>query len=142
MIDNPNDFVLDISAEQQAFSGSIMSASEQMQEIQVSPDAIRLPDSMSYTPSAVDVSATTQAEASKVSVDLTLKFDPEEQYKALKETVDGMQKGIEQIGSEQHSKWIPFPRALNNFEEKPILEQTNLIFEERRSKFSEFPRWA
>jgi hypothetical protein len=27
-------------------------------------------------------------------------------------------------------------------EEKPILEQTNLIFEERRSKFSEYPRWA
>jgi len=142
MIDNTNEFVLDISAEQQAFSNSIMSASEQMQEIQSNPDVIRLPDSMSYTPANVDVSAVTTAEASKVAMDLTIKFDPEEQYKALKETVDGMQKGIEQIGNDQHSKWIPFPRALNNFEEKPILEQTNLIFEERRSKFSEYPRWA
>jgi ribonucleotide monophosphatase NagD (HAD superfamily) len=142
MIDNPNDFVLDISAEQQAFSNSIMSASEQMQEIQISQDVIRLPDSLSYSAANVDVSSATKAEASKVAVDLTLKFDPEEQYKELKETVDGMQKGIQEIGNNQHSKWIPFPRALNNFEEKPILEQTNLIFEERRSKFSEYPRWA
>lgn len=142
MIDNPNEVVLDIVAEQQAFSNSIMSASEQMQEIQSNPDIIRLPDSMSYTPAEVDISTATTAEASKVAMDLTIKFDPETQYKALKETVDGMQKGIEQIGSDQHSKWIPFPKALNNFEEKPILEQTNLIFEERRSKFSEYPRWA
>jgi hypothetical protein len=142
MVDNLNNFVLDISAEQQAFSNSIMSASEQMQEIQSNPDAVRLPDSMSYTSANVDVSNATTAEASKVAMDLTIKFDPEAQYKALKETVDGMQKGIEQIGSDQHSKWIPFPKALNNFEEKPILEQTNLIFEERRSKFSEYPRWA
>ena len=142
MIDNPNDFVLDISAEQQAFSNSIMSASEQMQEIQSNPDAIRLPDSMSYAPANVDVSNTTTAETSKVAMDLTIKFDPEQQYKELKETVDGMQKGIQEIGNNQHSKWIPFPRALNNFEEKPILEQTNLIFEERRSKFSEYPHWA
>lgn len=142
MVDNLNNFVLDISAEQQAFSNSIMSASEQMQEIQSNPDAVRLPDSMSYTSANVDVSNATTAEASKVAMDLTIKFDPEAQYKALKETVDDMQKGIEQIGSDQHSKWIPFPKALNNFEEKPILEQTNLIFEERRSKFSEYPRWA
>ena len=142
MIDNPNDFILDISAEQQAFSGSIMSASEQMQEIQINPDVIRLPDSMSFTPSGVDTSEATQAEASKVAIDLTVKFDAEQQYKSLKETVDGMQKGIEQIGNNQQSKWIPTPRAANNFEEKPILEQTNLIFEERRSKFSEYPRWA
>ena len=142
MIDNPNDFVLDISAEQQAFSNSIMSASEQMQEIQVSQDVIRLPDSISYSAANVDVSSATTAEASKVAVDLTLKFDPEEQYKELKETVDGMQKGIQDIGNNQHSKWIQFPRALNNFEEKPILEHTNLIFEERRSKFSEYPHWA
>jgi hypothetical protein len=142
MVDNLNNFVLDITAEQQAFSNSIMSASEQMQEIQSNPDVVRLPDSMSYAPANVDVSNATTAEASKVAMDLTIKFDPEEQYKALKETVDGMQKGIEQIGSDQHSKWIPFPRALNNFEEKPILEQTNLIFEERRSKFSEYPHWA
>ena len=142
MIDNPNDFILDISAEQQAFSGSIMSASEQMQEIQINPDIIRLPDSMSFTPSGVDTSEATQAEASKVAIDLTVKFDAEQQFKSLKETVDGMQKGIEQIGNSQQSKWIPTPRAANNFEEKPILEQTNLIFEERRSKFSEYPRWA
>jgi hypothetical protein len=142
MIDNPNDFVLDISAEQQAFSNSIMSSSEQMQEIQSNPDAIRLPDSMSYTPANVDVSNATTAEASKVAMDLTIKFDPEEQYKALKETVDGIQKGIQELGNEQQSKWIPFPKAVNNFEEKPILAQTNLIFEERRSKFSEYPRWA
>lgn len=142
MIENTNDFILDISAEQQAFSSSIMSASEQMQDIQINPDVIRLPDSMSFTPTNVDTSNATQAETSKVAIDLTVKFDAEQQYKSLKETVDGMQKGIEQIGNEQHSKWIPFPRALNNFEEKPILEQTNLIFEERRSKFSEYPRWA
>lgn len=142
MIDNPNDFILDISAEQQAFSGSIMSASEQMQEVQINPDIIRLPDSMSFTPSGVDTSEATQAEASKVAIDLTVKFDAEQQYKSLKDTVDGMQKGIEQIGNSQQSKWIPTPRASDNFEEKPILEQTNLIFEERRLKFSEYPRWA
>ena len=142
MIDNPNDFILDISAEQQAFSGSIMSASEQMQELQINPDIIRLPDSMSFTPSRVDTSEATQAETSKVAIDLTVKFDAEQQYKSLKDTVDGMQKGIEQIGNSQQSKWIPPPRASDNFEEKPILEQTNLIFEERRLKFSEYPRWA
>ena len=142
MIDNPNDVVLDIVAEQQAFSNSIMSASEQMQEIQSNPDIIRLPDSMSYTPAEVDISTATTAEASKVAMDLTIKFDPETQYKALKETVDGMQKGIQELGNEQQYKWIPFPKAVNNFEEKPILEQTNLIFEERRSKFSEYPHWA
>jgi hypothetical protein len=142
MIDNPNEVVLDLVAEQQAFSNSIMSASEQMQEIQSNPDIIRLPDSMSYNPADVDISNNTTAEASKVAMDLTIKFDPETQYKALKETVDGMQKGIQELGNEQRSKWIPFPKASNNFEEKPILEQTNLIFEERRSKFSEYPRWA
>ena len=73
---------------------------------------------------------------------MSLKFNAEDHYNSLKETVETLQTQINNNSNEMRNKWLPDPKAQNNFEEKPTVDPTNLIFLQRREKFSQFPHWA
>lgn len=133
---------IDFQAEQQAFNSALQSIEEKILVEVTSQNAAVPPPSITYIPTPVPISEKTEAEAANVSLDLKVKFDPEEEYKILKKTVENIQEGIDTMANEQHDRWIPLPRALNSFEERPTLEQTNLIFDQRRDRFSEYPKWA
>jgi hypothetical protein len=155
--ENDNQIAIDIQAEQQAFTSAIQGTNNSpssLNSIQNSTEELptkvdfsasaspSLPPSISYVATPLDISHQTEAQVSKVAVDLTIKFDPEKEYDNIKKSVEELQSVVDSMNSDMHDRWIPFPRALNNFEERPTLEQTNLVFRERRDRFSQYPRWA
>jgi len=153
-----NKFNLDVEAEQKAFAPAIKPANNALQietTAQASdplPPSIlfttvaqpspQLPSSVTYVPSKVDVSHNPEAQTADVRMNLKIKFDAEQSYNHLKKTMDDVQETLASTVNQIQTKWIPEPRAINSFEEKPTLEQTNLIFDSRMEKFSEYPRWA
>lgn len=139
MIDNTNGFSIDVGAEQQAFSAALTPSSIESPGIVSSVADQPLPQSIMYQPTNVNISEQTKAEVSVVALDLRVKFDAEDSYNKLKDVVDDVQQSVS--GSNE-SRWLPDPKASNDFEERPSLEQTNLIFDNRKERFSQYPQWA
>lgn len=74
----------------------------------------------------------------------TVKVDPEQVYektKKLQSQLDALQSGVNTMAGELNNSWIPNSNK-DDFEERPLIEATNLIFENRRDKFSEPPMWC
>ena len=141
MIDN-RQVAIDLSAEQQVFSPSLANASEDLNVVLTAQNSLQLPESILFEPTKVNISEQTQAEVSKTLVDLDVKFDAEENFKNLKSTVADVQKTLTDTVDSISSRWIPNPKPASDFEERPSLEQTNLIFDERKDRFSRYPDWA
>ena len=139
MIDNTNEFSIDVGAEQQAFSAALTPSSIESPAIVSSAANQPLPESIIYQPTNVNISEQTKAEVSGVALDLRVKFDAEDSYNKLKDVVDDVQQSVS--GSNE-GRWLPDQKASNDFEERPSLEQTNLIFDNRKERFSQYPKWA
>lgn len=139
MTDDTNGFSIDVGAEQQAFSAALTPSSIEAPSVVSSAANQPLPESIIYQPTSVNISSQTKAEVSGVALDLRIKFDAEDSYNQLKDVVDGVQQSVS--GSNEN-RWIPDPKASDQFEERPSLEQTNLIFDNRKERFSEHPSWA
>jgi hypothetical protein len=139
MIDDTNGFSIDVGAEQQAFSAALTPSSIESPAIVSSVANQPLPESIIYQPTNVNISEQTKAEVSVVALDLRIKFDAEDSYNKLKNVVDDVQQSV---SSSNNGGWIPDPKASNDFEERPSLEQTNLIFDNRKERFSQYPKWA
>jgi len=139
---NENEVSIDVSAEQKSFSAALMPSSIQSAEISSEQQNVVLPESISYVATQPDIKNSAQAEVSKTTVDLKIKFDAEAQYKELRTSVDDMQSSLSSLASNARDSWLPYPRPVDKFEERPLTEPTNLIFEARRERFSQFPRWA
>ena len=149
---------LDVQAEQQSFAKAITQTNDPVikqttfeQPLHVPPSVTltaftqpspELPRSVSYEPSKLDLSHDTEPQKADVNLNLKIKFDAEESYNHVKRTVEDMQNAIQSMANDRNKRWIPAMRPINSFEEKPSLEQTNLIFEHRKEQFSEYPRWA
>lgn len=149
-------FKLDVSAEQQAFAGIITPSqieSPQLQSNQSEPalpssiivdsgEFLKLPDSIIITPTQLDVSTSPVAEVSKAAIDLEVKFDAESSYRNLSDQVVDMQSTLKSTVDNLTNTWIPNPRPASKFEERPSLDPTNIIFDARRARFSQYPHWA
>jgi hypothetical protein len=135
-------FQLDVQAEQQAFSSIITPSEIRSPAVSVQADKQDLPSSVSYEPTSVNIATEAQADVAKTNINLQVKFDPEMGYKSLKSTVDGLQETVKSTVDNATNRWIPNPKAASKFEERPTLEQTNLIFEDRRERFSQLPKWS
>tara|TARA_R110000868_G_scaffold308983_1_gene570400 strand:- start:1373 stop:1792 length:420 start_codon:yes stop_codon:yes gene_type:complete len=138
MTDDTNEFAIDVGAEQQAFSAALTPSSIELPATVSSAANQPLPESILYQPTNVNISSQTKAEVSVVALDLRIKFDAEDSYNKLKNVVDDVQQSV---SSSIETKWIPDPKAVSGFEERPTLEQTNLIFDNRKERFSQTPRW-
>jgi hypothetical protein len=99
-------------------------------------------DSIVYQATKVDVSEKTSAEVADVGIKLQVKFDPEASYKKLEENVDGIRDSVTSLADNAQNKWIPNPSPASKFEERPTLEQTNLVFDARAERFAQYPTWA
>ena len=156
MEDN-NNISLDVTAEQQLFAPSIKPSDIKSAQIDTSlPENIALPESIIFKPIAdppllqsiiyqatkVDLSEKTTAEVADVGIKLQVKFDPEVSYKKLEENVDGLRDTVTSIADNNQNKWIPNPSPASKFEERPSLDQTNLIFDSRAERFAQYPNWA
>jgi Zn-dependent metalloprotease len=140
---NEDEVQMDVSAETKLFNPSLMSFEENKgPEATVQPD-LPLPKSIPYEASNIEIPKDIKMDVSDKSLGLEVKFDAESSYNELKTSVENLQSSLTSMHSDQYSQNLPsVPRAVNNFEEKPTLDQTNLIFEERRTKFSQYPKWA
>ena len=156
MEDN-NNISLDVTAEQQLFAPSIEPSDIRSAQLDSSmPEDMVLPESIVFKPivdppllqsiiyqaTKVDLSEKTTAEVADVGMKLQVKFDPEVSYKKLEENVDGLRDTVTSIADNTQNKWIPNPSPASKFEERPSLEQTNLIFDSRSERFSQYPIWA
>ena len=156
MVDD-NNISLDVTAEQQLFAPSIKPSDIRSAQLDSSiPEDMALPesvvfktivdppllDSIVYQATKVDVSEKTSAEVADVGIKLQVKFDPEASYKKLEENVDGIRDSVTSLADNAQNKWIPNPSPASKFEERPTLEQTNLIFDARAERFAQYPTWA
>jgi hypothetical protein len=156
MVDD-NNISLDVTAEQQLFAPSIKHSDIRSAQLDSSiPEDMDLPesvvfktivdppllDSIVYQATKVDVSEKTSAEVADVGIKLQVKFDPETSYKKLEENVDGIRDSVTSLADNAQNKWIPNPSPASKFEERPTLEQTNLVFDARAERFAQYPTWA
>jgi hypothetical protein len=148
---------LDVTAEQQLFAPSIKPSDIRSAQLDSSiPEDMALPesvvfktivdppllDSIVYQATKVDISEKTSAEIADVGIKLQVKFDPEASYKKLEENVDGIRDTVTSLADNAQNKWIPNPSPASKFEERPTLEQTNLVFDARAERFAQYPTWA
>lgn len=107
--------------------------------------SIPLPDSfvMGPTPTTENISSTLP-QYSEILSNLSTGFDPEVLY----QKTESLEKQIQEIGTsiselQQHGKgsWLQ-TREKNNFEERPTVTPTNLIFENRILRMTSRPEWA
>jgi len=156
MVDD-NNISLDVTAEQQLFAPSIKPSDLRSAQLDSSiPEDVALPESVVfktivdpplmesivYQATKVDVSEKTSAEVADVGIKLQVKFDPEASYKKLEENVDGIRDSVTSLADNAQNQWIPNPSPASKFEERPTLEQTNLIFDARAERFAQYPIWA
>jgi hypothetical protein len=107
--------------------------------------SISLPEAyvLGPTPTTENISSTLP-QYSEILSNLSTGFDPE----ALYQKTESLEKQIQEIGSsvnelQQHGKgsWL-HSKDKNNFEERPTVTPTNLIFENRILRMSSKPEWA
>ncbi|MFZ4600531.1 MAG: hypothetical protein ACOYNN_17960 [Terrimicrobiaceae bacterium] len=153
---NEDNVSIDVQAETQAFSSaispsSLAGASENSpQPTMELPEAIpyaanvevELPDPLPIKPTEVDVKNQTVAEVAKVAVGLDVKFDAESAIKNVQASVSDLESSVSDTMGSIMSRWLPNPRPVSNFEERPTTDPSNLIFEARRDRFSQYPKWA
>ncbi len=149
-----NDTSIDIQAEKQLFAdlvdrdmeaiGAIGTANEQQftspEDAPMDLQAMQgsaLPDSMPYE--ATEIHIASEAKASLAEMDIKGEFDAESKYDELSARLEEMKQSDPEKNANQ---WLPDPGPKDNYEETPILEQTNLIFDDRKQKFVMMPKWA
>jgi hypothetical protein len=102
---------------------------------------VELAQSILLEPTKLENTSAPMAEVSKVAAGLSVKFDAESSYNQLSKKVEDIEQGFDSNMNLSGDRWIPYPRAQNKFEEKPTTDPTNLIFENRMDRFSNFPIW-
>jgi len=83
-------------------------------------------------------------ESKTSGINFSVKIDPETVYKKteqLENNLKTLQSGVETMANEMNNSWLP-NKNTDDFEERPIVEATNLIFENRRDQMSQNPFWA
>lgn len=77
-------------------------------------------------------------------IDFNVKVDAEDAYEKAEMIESGfldMKKDIRELYSNAKNNWLPL-RDNDEFEERPITEATNLIFDQRRNRMSRPPEWS
>jgi hypothetical protein len=157
MAEGEDVFSIDVDAESQSFAPALSPEEikkpmlDGMENIPELPDKVTygpnveteaLPESIILEPTKEAVDVDTKADSAKVALDLSVKFDPEKSFNSLKTTVSGIQETLEDALNEIQNKKIPITSKSSSFEERALLETTNIVFENRRVRFSQSPIWS
>lgn len=105
----------------------------------------KLIPSIPYESTPFDSSVNVNAEKTQTyGLNFNVKIDPEHVYEKtqiLESQVASLQSGVETMVNEMNNSWIP-NKNKDDFEERPLIEATNLIFENRRDNISQTPPWS
>jgi hypothetical protein len=78
------------------------------------------------------------------AVDMDIKVEASDAYQkaeSLEQQIKDIKVGMQDISSNVKNNWVPL-KDFDEFEERPTTEPTNLLFEQRRNRISEFPEWS
>ena len=103
---------------------------------------VELPESIPITPTKFDIDKDAVAEVANVNIGLSVKFDAEQEIRSVKASIDDVEAKLSDTMNSVMPNWIPDPKAASKFEERATTDPTNLVFEARRERFSQYPRWA
>lgn len=153
---NEEELSIDVQAETKMFAdvitpselkesdpASAQRSSELPESIPFAPSVeVELPKSIPITPTTFDMDKDAVAEVANVNIGLSVKFDAEQELRSVKANMDDMEAKLSDTMSSIMPRWLPDPKAASKFEERATTDPTNLIFEARRERFSQYPRWA
>ena len=144
MNEESNKFEIDVKAESNKVT--ILPSSETPETIEfinVMKD-IPIPDPIPIKPTDLPPTSKIDAQKSEFgSLDFNIKIEAEQAYERteeLEKKIIELQGGVTDIYNEMKNSWIP-NKNKDEFEERPTIEPTNLIFEARRDEMSRFPDW-
>jgi len=141
MNEEQNGFSIDVQAETSSFSFSEETTTESLYTIMKD---IPLPETVFFTPTEINIEKTVTPQTSTVGVNYNVKIDAEEAYNKAEQTeamLNEVRGGMLEMYNEMKNSWLSNNNK-DDFEERPTIEPTNLIFENRRDKMSSPPKWA
>jgi len=141
MNEEQNGFSIDVQAETSSFSFSEETTTESSYTIMKD---IPLPETVFFTPTEINIEKTVTPQTSTVGVNYNVKIDAEEAYNKAEQTevmLNEVRGGMLDMYNEMKNSWLSNNNK-DDFEERPTIEPTNLIFENRRDKMSSPPKWA
>jgi hypothetical protein len=140
-----NKFSLDVQAETQAISPSIQEDLLNPSEFINLQPSLELPPRILLQATEIDVEENVKAQRSETAaLDFNVKMDAEAAYEKaeyLEEQMTEMRGGFQDLYNNVKNNWLP-SRQKDEFEERPTIEPTNLIFYARRDRMSMPPQWA
>ena len=143
MNEETNNFSIDIEAEK-----TNLFLPQEIEEgmeplINVLPN-LELPETIPYTLTDMDVSEKVNSAITETVITPDIKISSEEAYEkaeSVAKALNAMKGGLDDLAGAVQSPWLE-NKNKDDFEERPITEPQNLIFEARRNRMSEFPHWA
>ena len=146
MNEENNTFSVDIQAEARAISSGIIIDDTTPSEIINVVKDIPLPERISYTPTEVQLENEVKPQMASVSnLGLQSKMDIEDiamKTAMLNQQVKEVKDGFSEMYSEMKGgDWLS-NRNKDEFEERPLIDPKNLLFEFRRDDSSRFPPYC
>lgn len=146
MNEENNTFSVDIQAEAKAISSGIIIDDNTPSEIINVVKDIPLPERISYTPSEVKIETDIKAQIASVSnLGMQTKTDIDDvvmKTAMLNQKITEVKDGFSEMYSEMKGgDWLA-NRNKDEFEERPLIDPKNLLFEFRRDNSSKFPPYA
>jgi hypothetical protein len=146
MNEEGNQFSIDVAAETQSVSSMVDSQDTQPSEFINIVKDIPLPDPITYEPTQVEIKSGVEAQTAKLSgLDFQVKIDAEEAYEktvSLENQMQEMRGGFKDLYDNiKGGDWLQNTNR-DDFEERPLTDPKNLLFESRRDKSSMFPPYS
>jgi hypothetical protein len=143
MNEETNNFSIDIEAEK----SNLFLPEETDQDLQplinILPN-LELPETVPYAVTEMDMSQKIQPAITETLVTPDVKISAEEAYEKAESTsrsLNEIKNGLNDLAGAIQSPWLE-NKNKDDFEERPLTEPQNLIFEARRNRMTEFPHWA
>lgn len=144
MKDENNNFEIDIEAETKAVSPNlneeefVPSQLFHVMKDQPLPEMVFFSGSQSFQNNSVTPQISTQ------TLGVSVKAEPEDAIMKVEETekkLGTIVQGLQELSEGIQSSWLE-NRNKDDFEERVVVDPQNLLFEARRERMSQYPRWA
>lgn len=137
-----------ISVSEEKFTPQRMDVTSEISEnirVEAMPIEAQLTDPVIIESSEVGESQQLAAQKSSANLpNMDIKMDASDAFKATQSVakqVEDVQSGMNELANGINDSWLP-PREKDEFEERPTLDTTNLVFEDRKSRIMSFPEWS
>lgn len=143
MNEEENNFKIDVDAEQQNFSRELDQDNFEPSQLYYVVKDLPLPEMVFYSTSNTFQNTNVNPQLANQKLSFDVKIDAETAYAKAEETekqLRMMAMGIQELSEGIQPGWLSVSNK-DNFEERVVVDPTNLIFENRREKMSMPPEW-